>query len=170
MDCKGKNPMIVSVVSPSNNFHLIRPLVMPSKTCHKMRKPSANAERLTNIPKKRQKEKKPISFTKKARTNSKSEKIMDSSSKSEYMSPRIRDTTKTKTVEIKAKEMTVKNLDRINSFFESPSIRFCFIVLLLYSLAIMDTMTMAKKSLKTAVTKVLKCHMYGKLKMPISAK
>lgn len=68
------------------------------------------------------------------------------------------DTTNTNPVEIRANEITVRNLESMNSFLESPSIKFCFIVLLLYSFAIIETMTMAKKSLKKAVIKVLKCQ------------
>ena len=82
---------------------------------------------------------------------------MESSSKSEYTKPKIKETIKTNMVDIKENETTVKNLERINSFLDKPSIKFCFMVLLLYSLAIIETMTIARKSLKNAVTKVLKC-------------
>jgi hypothetical protein len=74
------------------------------------------------------------------------------------MSPNIIETSKTKKVEINENEITVKNFESTNSFLESPSIKFCFMVLLLYSLDIIETMTMARNSLKKAVIKVLKCH------------
>ena len=47
-----------------------------------------------------------------------------------------------------------------------PSIRFCLIVLLLYSLPIILTTTIAKNSLNWAVKKVVMCQMYGKSKIP----
>jgi len=62
------------------------------------------------------------------------------------------ETTNTNTVEINANEITVSTLDRMNSFLDNPSIKFCLMVLLLYSLDIIDTMTMAKNSLNNAVT------------------
>lgn len=68
-----------------------------------------------------------------------------------------------------ANTRTVRNFESTNSFLDRPSIRFCLMVLLLYSFDIIDTMTMARKSLNQAVKKVLKCQMYGKLKMPWSA-
>jgi hypothetical protein len=37
-------------------------------------------------------------------------------------------------------------------------------------LAIIDTITKSKKNLKMDAIKVLKCQMYGKLKIPCSAK
>ncbi|MNU06425.1 hypothetical protein D3C72_2516170 [compost metagenome] len=40
---------------------------IPSKTLHTNKKPKAKAERFTNIPKNKQKEKKPVNFTKKAK-------------------------------------------------------------------------------------------------------
>jgi hypothetical protein len=74
------------------------------------------------------------------------------------MSPKIIETTNTKIVEINAKDITVKNFERMNSFFDKPSIRFCLMVLLLYSLAIIETMTIARNNLKNAVMNVLKCQ------------
>ena len=118
MDCNGKNPITVSVVSPSNNFQRINPLAIPSKTCQRIKKPRAKADRFTKIPKKRQNEKNPMSLIKKATKNSRSVRIIDSSLKSEYSSPRISETTKTNTVEISENDITVRNLDRMNSFFE----------------------------------------------------
>ncbi len=46
--------------------------------------------------------------------------------------------------------------------------RFCFKVLLLYSLPIMLTTTMAKKNLNCEAKKVVKCQIIGKLKIPSS--
>ena len=83
MDCSGNKFIMESVVSPSNNFQRKIPLNIPSKTCQRIKKPNANADRLTNTPKKRQKEKKPVSFTKNANRNSKSVKMIDNSLKSE---------------------------------------------------------------------------------------
>lgn len=76
------------------------------------------------------------------------------------------ETTKRKIVEIIENNTTVRNLDAKNSFLLSPSMRFCFRVLLLYSLDIMDTITIAKKSFNQAATQELKCQMYGKLNIP----
>ena len=104
MDCSGKKPIIASVVSPSNNFHRINPLAMPSNICQIIKNPRANAERFTRIPKNKQKEKKPISFTKNARINSKSENIMENLVKVGIDArPRIKETMKTKSVDIYGK-------------------------------------------------------------------
>jgi hypothetical protein len=46
--------------------------------------------------------------------------------------------------------------------------RFCFNVLLLYSLPIIDTTTIAKKNLNSAEKKVVICQIIGKLKIPNS--
>src|SRR5690606_1818544 len=48
--------------------------------------------------------------------------------------------------------------------------RFCLMVLLLYSLETIETITMAKNNLNHEAINVLKCHIYGKLKMPCLAK
>ena len=83
MDCSGNKFIMESVVSPSKNFQRKMPLNIPSNTCQRIKKPKANADRLTNTPKKRQKEKKPVSLTKNANRNSKSVKMIDNSLKSE---------------------------------------------------------------------------------------
>ena len=57
---------------------------------------------------------------------------------------------KTKIVEPKAKTTTVKNLDWMNSFLLNPSIKFCFNVPYVYSLAIIETMTIARNNFKMA--------------------
>ena len=56
----------------------------------------------------------------------------------------------------------------MNSFLLKPSIKFCLIVLLLYSLPIILTTTMAKNNLKYDAKNVVICQMIGKLKMPNS--
>ena len=67
IDSKGKNCVIESAVSLSGNILKVKiPLVIPSAIVHTKRKPNAKAERLTSIPKNKQKEKKPTNFTKKA--------------------------------------------------------------------------------------------------------
>ena len=71
-----------------------------------------------------------------------------------------------KRVDPNAKTTTVKNFDCINSFLLNPSMRFCFNVPYEYSFAIMETMTIAKKNFKIAAMYVLKCQIYGKLKIP----
>jgi hypothetical protein len=72
----------------------------------------------------------------------------------------------TNKVESAEKTATTITLEAINSLFESPSIRFCFKVRLLYSFEIIETITTAKKSLKKAAIKLLKCQISGKLKIP----
>jgi hypothetical protein len=79
-----------------------------------------------------------------------SEKTMDNSVKSENEYPRISETTIRKKVDITAKRRTVINFDKTNSFLLNPSIRFCFKVLWLYSLDIIETITIARKSFKIA--------------------
>ncbi len=142
----------------------------PSKKYHINKKPSANAERFISIPKNKQNEKKATSLRKKANKNSRSENMIDISVKSENEKPKIRLSTATNKVEIAEKTTTVKNLESINSFLLKPSMRFCLSVLLLYSFAVIDTITTAKKNLSIAATYVLKCQMYGKLKIPWSAR
>lgn len=56
----------------------------------------------------------------------------------------------------------------MNSFLLNPSMRFCLMVLLLYSLPIILTTTMAKKNLNCAAKKVVICQIMGKLNMPNS--
>ena len=56
----------------------------------------------------------------------------------------------TNNVEITENNITVKNLERTNSFLLNPSIKFCLRVLLLYSLAIIETITIAKNNLRIA--------------------
>ena len=68
MDSKGKNWPIIAAVSPSGkNLKFKNPFIIFSKTYQTKRNPSAKADRFTSIPKKRQKEKNPTNFTKKAR-------------------------------------------------------------------------------------------------------
>jgi hypothetical protein len=69
-------------------------------------------------------------------------------------------------VEIMENKTTASTFEVRNSFLLKPSMRFCFIVLLLYSLATMETIITAKNILKNAAKNVLKCQMYGKLKIP----
>ena len=65
IDSNGKNCIIWEAVLPSGKIlNVKRPLAIPSITFQTKRKPSANAERFTRIPKNKQKEKKPTSFTK----------------------------------------------------------------------------------------------------------
>ena len=71
-------------------------------------------------------------------------------------------------VDTNEKNTSVKNFERMNSFLLKPSIRFCFKVLLLYSLPIILTTTMAKKNLNCEAKNVVKCQIIGKLKMPNS--
>lgn len=78
--------------------------------------PIAKAERLTKIPRNKHKEKNQVSFTKKARTYSKSEKMMLTSVQEEKHNPKIKLITKTNTVEAKAKATTVKNLESTSVF------------------------------------------------------
>ena len=56
----------------------------------------------------------------------------------------------------------------MNSFLLNPSIKFCFMVLLLYSFPIIDTTTIAKKNLNCDAKKVVRCQTIGKLKIPNS--
>lgn len=64
----GKNFIIVlPIVLSGKILKIKRPFAIASKTLHTNKKPKAKAERFTNIPKNKQKEKKPVSFTKKAR-------------------------------------------------------------------------------------------------------
>ena len=67
-----------------------------------------------------------------------------------------------------AKTVTVKNLEITNSFLLKPSIRFCLMVLLLYSFPIILTTTIAKKNLNCDAKNVVKCQIMGKLKIPNS--
>src|SRR5665811_103158 len=83
MDCSGKNPLIAFAVSHDTNFQPSIPNKICSTMAHKIKNPRAKAERFTNIPRKRQKEKKPTNLRKKANRNSKSEKMIGSSLKSE---------------------------------------------------------------------------------------
>ena len=77
IDCIGKNCVIAVAVSLLGKTLKVKtPLIIPSIIFQTNRKPSANAERFTNIPKNKQKEKKPTSFTKYARRYSKPEKTM----------------------------------------------------------------------------------------------
>lgn len=76
----GKNCVMFCAVLLSGKILKVRiPLAIPSTIFHTNRKPIANAERFTNIPKNKQKEKKPTNFTKKAKIYSKSEKTMPNS-------------------------------------------------------------------------------------------
>ena len=77
MDCNGKNCAIRLEVSLSGKILNARiPLVMLSIINQTRRNPNAKAERFTNIPKNKQKEKKPTNLIKKARRYSKSEKTI----------------------------------------------------------------------------------------------
>ena len=126
--------------------------ISPSKKYHINKNPRAKADLLIRIPKKRQKEKKATNFKKKAKRNSKSEKIIDTSVKSENERPKARLKIATKSVDTPEKTTTVRNLESINSFLLNPSMRFCFKVLLLYSFAVIDTITTARKNLSIAAT------------------
>ena len=77
---------------------------------------------------------------------------------------------KTRSVEIITKAAIAYTLDFRNSALLIPSMRFCFKVLYEYSLPIIAIITMAKNIFKSAMIKVLKCQIYGKLKIPCSAK
>ena len=76
--------------------------------------------------------------------------MMETSVKSENESPKISETTNRKMVEIKENTVTVKNLEAMNSFLLRPSIKFCFSVLLVYSLDIMETITIARNNFSKA--------------------
>src|SRR5690606_41963299 len=75
---KGKNCMILDAIS-ALPFQAKTPKRIPSMICQRIKNPSAKAERLTSIPRNKQKEKKPKSLTKNATKNSKSEKMILSS-------------------------------------------------------------------------------------------
>ena len=95
---------------------------------HNVKKPRAKALRFTNIPKNKQKEKKAKSLIKKANKYSKSVNTIANSVYDEKEYPKINDMMKTKNVEAKANEPTTRNLERINYFLITPSIRFCLSV------------------------------------------
>lgn len=77
IDSNGKNWVIEEAVSLSGNILKVKiPLVIHSPIVQTNKKPNAKAERLTNIPKNKQKEKKPTNFTKKATRYSNSLKTM----------------------------------------------------------------------------------------------
>ena len=112
IDSKGKNCIIEAAVLLSGNILKVKiPLMIPSIIFQTNRNPSANAERLTNIPKNRQKEKKPTNFMKYANKYSKSEKIMPNSVYEEKLNPKMIDIIKTKIVDTVANKTTVRNLD-----------------------------------------------------------
>lgn len=74
MDCNGKNCEIRLEVSLSGKILNARmPFVILSIIYQTKRKPNAKADRFTNIPKNKQKEKKPTNLMKKAKRYSKSE-------------------------------------------------------------------------------------------------
>jgi len=151
MEARGKNCIIFWAISLSLKiFQVSIPKIMLSRIHQTKRKPNANADLLTNIPRNRQKAKKPVSLIKYASKYSISEKTMEISVKSEKEYPRIIETMKRKKVEITANTSTVRNLDKINSRLLNPSIRFCFKVLLLYSLDIIETITIARNNFKVA--------------------
>jgi hypothetical protein len=65
IDSNGKNCIICAAFSLFGKISKVkRPLAIASIIFHTKRNPIANAERLTNTPKNKQKEKKPSSFTK----------------------------------------------------------------------------------------------------------
>ena len=80
IEFNGKNCVIFSAIELSGKTLKVNiPVIIPSMTFQTNKKPSAKAERLTNIPKNKQKEKNPINFTKYAKRYSKSEKIIENS-------------------------------------------------------------------------------------------
>jgi hypothetical protein len=80
MDCNGKNWVIDDAVSLfGNTLKLKTPFITPSIIFQTKRNPSAKAERFTNIPKNKQKEKKPTSLIKYAKRYSKLENIIPNS-------------------------------------------------------------------------------------------
>ncbi len=80
MDSKGKNCIIRAAIVLSGKILKVKiPFMIPSIIFQTKRNPNAKAERFTNIPKNKQKEKKATNFIKKARRYSKSEKTMLSS-------------------------------------------------------------------------------------------
>src|SRR3970282_499780 len=77
MDSKGKNCVIESAILFSGKIlKTKRPFAIASAMFQTKRNPRANAERFTNIPKNKQKEKKPTSLTKKAKRYSMFENTM----------------------------------------------------------------------------------------------
>src|SRR5690606_37951106 len=92
------------------------------------KKPRANAERLTKIPRKRQNVKNPTSLMKNAGKYSMSEKTIPASVYDEKQYPRIRLIKNTYTVEASENKTTVRNFDFMNSFLLMPWIRFCLSV------------------------------------------
>lgn len=95
--------------------------------------------------------------------------IIENSLYDEKLKPRINDSIPIKNVEPKANRPTVISFEAINSFLLKPSIRFCFKVPYVYSLAVIETITTAKKIFRIAAIYVLKCQINGKLKIPWSA-
>ena len=84
IDFKGKNWEILSAITLlSNILNRIKPYNIPSIKDQINRAPTAKAERFTNMPKNRPKEKKAMSLTKKAMRYSKSDRIMFKVLKSE---------------------------------------------------------------------------------------
>lgn len=78
---------------------------------HKIKKPKANADRFTKMPKNRQKEKNPSNLTKYPSTYLRSEKMILSSSNEEYARPKASEITNRNTVETAAKAKTVRNFE-----------------------------------------------------------
>ena len=77
MASNGKNWVIYPAIGLSGKILKVKtPFAIPSAMDKTNKKPMAKAERLTKIPRNKHKEKNPVSFTKKARTYSKSEKMM----------------------------------------------------------------------------------------------
>src|SRR6056297_316337 len=77
IDSNGKKRLTVLAASQIITFQPKSPNTTCSKMVQRMRKPNAKAERLTKIPKNKQKEKKPTNLKKKAGKNSISEKMME---------------------------------------------------------------------------------------------
>ena len=98
--------------------------VKPSTIHHTKTAPTAKAERLIQIPIKRPNEKNPKSLTKNANMYWMSIKIIEISVKSEYKSPRIRDTMNTNSVDNNANAIIVRNLDITNSFYSIHRLNF----------------------------------------------
>jgi len=64
MDSNGRKFLIVWAVSQEVTFHPRSPNTICSIIAHRIKNPSAKADRFTKIPRKSQKEKKPTNFTK----------------------------------------------------------------------------------------------------------
>ena len=80
IDSSGKNCVMFSAILLSGKILKVRiPLATPSIIFHTNKKPMANAERFTKIPRNKQNEKNPTNFTKKAKIYSKSENTIPNS-------------------------------------------------------------------------------------------